>query len=160
MTTRELRLKTMEDGNLDLRDLSMCIERAMGEIKAQGIPEERRDRLIDIGMISLNTVMLSFALELALKGALQRAGKGPNHVHDLKELYESLPSGDQERISEQWGQQIFLSREAKEMGPLRFFSLHRRDFTKWRYLESPRPGFSDHDMYSAIMAVNAASFRK
>jgi hypothetical protein len=67
MTTKELRLKTMEDGNLDLRDLSMCIERAMGEIKAQSIPEERRDRLIGIGMISINTVMLSFALELALR---------------------------------------------------------------------------------------------
>lgn len=160
MTTKELRLKTMEDGSLDLRDLSMCIERAMGEIKAQGIPEERRDRLIDIGMTSINTVMLSFALELSLKGALQRAGKEPDRTHDLLELYEDLPQDDQDRISERWEQQIFLSREAKEMGPRRFFSLHRRDFTKWRCLESPRPGFSDHDMYSAVMAVNAASFRE
>ena len=30
MTTKELRLKTMEDGNLDPRDLSICIERAVG----------------------------------------------------------------------------------------------------------------------------------
>ena len=64
MTTKELRLKTMEDGNLDPRDLSICIERAVGEIKAQGRPEGRRDRQVDIGMISINTVMLSFSQEL------------------------------------------------------------------------------------------------
>ena len=46
------------------------------------------------------------------------------------------------------------------MGPRRFFSLHRSDFTKLIYLESPRPGFSDHDIYSAIMTVNAESFRE
>ena len=74
----EFQLKPVNDGKIDLRDLSMCIGRAMEEIKAQGIPEERRDRLVDIGMISINTVMLSFALELALKGALQKANKKPD----------------------------------------------------------------------------------
>ena len=73
----EFKLRTMSDGQIDMRNLSMCIAGAMGEIKAQGIPEERRDSLIDIDMISINSMMLSFAMELALKGALQRADKEP-----------------------------------------------------------------------------------
>ena len=155
----ELQMKTMNDGKIDMRDLSICIGSAMGEIKAQGIPEERRDRQIDIGMMSINSVMLSFALELALKGALQRANKEAPNIHDLKRLYESLTQGDQDRICEQWGKQLFLSEEAKDMGPRRFFTLHRKDFESWRYLESPRMEIRDHDMYAAIMAVNAASHR-
>ena len=158
--TKEFQLKTTNDGRIDMRDLSMCIGSALGEIKAQGIPDERRDRQVEIGMISIDTVMLSFALELALKGALQRTNKEPARTHDLKDLYESLPEDDQGRISEQWGKQLFLSEEAKDMGPGCFFSLHREDFTNWRYLESPRMQIRDHDMYAAIMAVNAASLRE
>ena len=156
----DFQLKPVNDGKIDLRDLSMCIGRAMEEIKAQGIPEERRDRLVDIGMISINTVMLSFALELALKSALQKANKKPDPIHDLKKLYDNLNKEDQDRISEEWGKQSFLSKEAKDMGPRRFFSLHRKDFENWRYLESPRMEIRDHDMYSAIMAANAASLRE
>ena len=156
----EFKLRTMSDGRIDMRNLSMCIAGAMGGIKAQGIPEERRDSLIDIGMISINAVMLSFALELALKGALQRTGKEPPRIHDLKELYESLPQDDQDRISEKWGKKLFLSGEAKDMGPPDFFSLHRKDCTNWRYLETPRMEIRAHDMYGAIMTANAASCRE
>ena len=46
------------------------------------------------------------------------------------------------------------------MGPRRFFSLHRKDFENWRYLESPRMEIRDLDMYGAIMAVNVASLRE
>ena len=53
------------------------------------------------------------------------------------ELYESLPEVDHDRIREQWGNQLFLSKEAKDMGPRRFFSLQRKDFENWRYLEIP-----------------------
>ena len=38
-----------------------------------------------------------------------------------------------------------------------FFSLHQKDFTNWRYLEAPGMEVNDHDMYAAIMAVNAAN---
>ena len=59
-------LKTTSTGDVDFRDLSMSIVRAMEEIKAQGIPdrlpEERNDRLVSIGMISITTIMLSFSL--------------------------------------------------------------------------------------------------
>ena len=158
--SRDLLLKIMDDGKVDMRDLSMCIERAMGEIKAQGLDEERQDRLINIGMISVNTVMLSFALELALKGALQSETNKPARTHDLKKLYESLTKEGQDRIKEEWGKQFILSKETRDMGPLSFFSRHREDFTKWRYLESPRLIMWDHDMYGAIMAVNSASYRK
>ena len=44
------------------------------------------------------------------------------------------------------------------MGPLRFFSLHRDDFIKWRYLENPRTDIKDTDLYGAVMIVNEVSF--
>ena len=87
-------------------------------------------------------------------------GKQETRPDDLKKLYDNLNKEDQDRISEEWGKQSFLSKEAKDMGPRRFFSLHRKDFENWRYLESPRMEIRDHDMYSAIMAVNAASLRE
>lgn len=162
-------LKTTSNGDVDLRDLSRCIVRAMEEIKAQGIPdglpEERNDRLVSIGMISITTVMLSFSLELALKGALQQAGVEPPQphafeIHDLEKLYDYLPQGEQDKINEKWAEMIFLSKEAKDIGPRCFFSRHRKDFINWRYMKSPRAEILDLDMYSAIMAVNAASYRK
>ena len=156
----ELKLKTMKDGMIDMRDLSMCIERAVGEIKAQGIPEERQSRLTDIGMTSINTVMLSFALELALKGALQREDKKPDRTHNLSDLYGCLTNESQERIVKEWREQLFLSKETKDIGPCYFFSLHQEDFANWRYLKSPKMEFRDHDMNAAIMAVNAASLKE
>ena len=156
--TANLELAIMDDNQVDMRDLSMCIERAIGEIKAQGIPDKRRNRLTDIGMISINTVMLSFGLELALKGALQRAGQKPPREHDLKKIHERLPQDDQERIAELWQNELWLSQEAKDMGSLTFFSLHSDDFIKWRYLESPKTDIKDTDLYGAIMIVNEVSF--
>ena len=101
-------LQMMNGDQVDMRALSMCIQRALEEIQVQGIPEARRDATVDIGMIAINTTMLSFALELALKGALQRANGKYDYDHDLKRLYEDLPDEDQERIIEQWGQSLFL----------------------------------------------------
>ena len=142
---------------VDMRSLSMCIARALEEIKGQGIPEARRDQVVDIGLIAINATMLSFALELALKGALQRANGEYDYDHDLKKLYEDLPDEDQQRIIDQWGEIVWLSQEAKDMGPKSFFSQHRRDFMDWRYMEPGRMAIRDHDMYGALMAVNAAS---
>ncbi len=162
-------LKTTADGAIDLRDLSMCIARAMEEIRTQGIPDKlpegRNDRLVSIGMISITTVMLSFSLELALKGALQQAGVEPPRprafeIHDLEKLYDFLPKEEQDKIKEAWAEMIFLSKEAKDIGPRCFFSRHREDFVNWRYMKSPKAGILDLDMYGAIMAVNAASHRR
>ena len=103
--------------------------------------------------------MLSFALELALKGALQRANGKYDHDHDLMKLYEDLPDEDQERIIDQWGQSLFLSPEAKDMGPKCFFSQHRRDFRDWRYMERGRRAIRGQDIHGALIAVNAATNR-
>ena len=151
------RLKMINGNQVDMRALSMSIARALEEIKAHGISEARRDSALDLGMIAINTTMISFALELALKGALQRANGRYEHNHDLQKLYENLPDEDQQRIIDQWGQIFCLSQEAKDMGPKCFFSQHRRDFTEWRYMGHGRMAIRDLDMYGALMAVNAAS---
>ena len=151
-------LQLIYGDQIDMRALSMCIRGALEEIRIQDIPEARRDEAVDIGMIAIDTTMLSFALELALKGALQRANGKYDHDHDLKRLYEDLPDEDQERIIDQWGQSLFLSPEAKDMGPKCFFSQHRRDFRDWRYMEPGRRTIRGLDIHAALIAVNAASY--
>ena len=47
------RFQMINGDQVDMRALSMCIQRALEEIQVQGIPEARRDETVDIGMIAI-----------------------------------------------------------------------------------------------------------
>lgn len=99
-----------------------------GKIK-QIIPIElERKKLIITGLVQSSSIILSFAIEIALKGLLKyRFGDFPK-IHNLKKLFDKLDENDRIQISQIYKKQTDTDIE-------KCLERHKDMFMEFRYLE-------------------------
>jgi len=90
-----------------------------------------REELISTGLHQSSTIILVFAIEIALKGLLKLRFGSFRRTHDLKKLYDDIPLNNRKRISE-----IYKSKLERTDSTLEsLLELHKSMFVDLRYLD-------------------------
>ena len=117
------------------------LERVVEELESAGPKSPESDRLLFSGVLFASPILLSFAIEIALKAWHCREQKGaPDHTHDLLKLFDSLEQDTKERLEEGMRAIEPYSIEHRLEGmrswePLRkVLSSHKDIFKEWRYI--------------------------
>jgi len=87
-----------------------------------------RKPLIITGLVQSSSIILSFAIEIALKGLLKFRFDNFPKIHDLKKLYERLDENDRIKISKIYEQKT--NSDIEEC-----IERHKDMFMKFRYLD-------------------------
>lgn len=87
-----------------------------------------RKPLIIAGLSQSSTIILSFALEIALKGLLEFRFNNFPKIHDLMKLYKKLDENDRIQISN-------LFKEKTDSDIEACLERHKNMFMEFRYLE-------------------------
>ena len=147
----------MEDGNADMHHISRAAHAALEYYRigtkenVNATPEE-----IEMGMGIIQSSMLPFALECALKGLLQALRISFPFTHDLLCLFNKLPTEKQDEIQTNWTLWT-LSPETQKTTFRDFIEMHKDDFAKWRYLEGKRLESCYMPWFVATEAVHATT---
>jgi len=87
-----------------------------------------RKILVSTGLSQSSSIILSFAIEIALKGLLKFRFNNFPRIHNLKKLYERLDENDRIKISE-----IYKQKTGSDINEC--LERHKDMFMEFRYLE-------------------------
>ena len=117
------------------------LQRVVKLLDQYGSPFPQSDPLLFSGVFLASPILLSFAIEIALKAWQCREQKRePDRTHDLLELFGSLEQETKERLEEGMRAVEPYSREPPLEGRRSFeplhmvLSSHKDVFIKWRYM--------------------------
>jgi len=99
-----------------------------GKSKEINSIEIERKVLIHSGLVQSSSIILSFAIGIALKGLLKFRFEDFPKIHDLKKLYERLDEDDKTQISKIYKQKTDSNLE-------KCLERHKDMFMEFRYLE-------------------------
>lgn len=110
-----------------------------GKSKEVRLDNSDRKELILTGLAQSSSILLSFAIEIALKGLLKYRFNDFPRIHDLKKLYNKLDEDDRTEISS-----IFKEKTNSDID--KCLQRHKDMFIEFRYLEqeSDEPYNSKH----------------
>ena len=113
-------------------DHAKALQRAAKELSWEGSNES--DSMLFLGMISAEPILLSLALEIALKAWQCREKGAPKPSHDLLQLFEGLEEATQKRLEAKMPPLLdpWLGWPIRE-GLRELLCSHRKAFIKWRY---------------------------
>lgn len=102
------------------------LQRVVTTLDPNGSTSPQSDPLLFSGVFIASPVLLSLAIEIALKaGQGQEQKRAPDHTHDVLKLFESLKQETQETLEDRM----------RAVEPLRkLLSSHKDTFKEWRYL--------------------------
>ena len=137
------------------------LQRVVKELDRNGSTSPQSDPLLFSGAFLASPILLSFAIEIALKAwQCREQKKEPDHTHDLLKLFDSLEPDTKERLEERMRAVEPYSIEPLLEGmrswePLRrLLSFHKDTFIKWRYLHECRGGvFQIASLDRALTAI-------
>lgn len=97
-----------------------------------------RKVLVFTGLSQSSSIILSFALEIALKGLLKFRLNSFPRIHDLKKLYENLDANDRLKISE-----IYRQKTNSDISEC--LDRHKDMFMEFRYLDIEIEELNDNE---------------
>ena len=116
-------------------------QRVVQELDRNGSKSPQSDPLLFSGVVLANPILLSLAIEIALKAWQCREQKrAPDHTHDLLKLFDSLEPDTREFLEERMREVEPYSIEPflegmRSFEPLRkVLSCHKETFKEWRYI--------------------------
>ena len=113
-----------------------ALQRVVEELDSQDAKFVEADPVLFQGKFLAEPILLSFAIEIALKAWQRRERQGaPDHGHDLLQLFEGLEEATQKRLEAKMPAMVdpWLGETLRE-GLRELLSSHRNAFIKWRYL--------------------------
>ncbi len=116
-------------------------QRVVEELRGQGSQSVESDPLLFQGKFLAEPILLSLALEIALKAWQRRERQdAPDRSHDLLQLFEGLEEATQKRLQAKMPPMVDpWTRETLRAGLRELLSSHQNAHTDWRYLyEDPR----------------------
>ena len=124
------------------------LQRVVNKLDRNGSKSPQSDQLLFSGVFLANPILLSFAIELALKAWLFREqNKAPARTHDLLKLFKGLDPSTQELLEERMRSvEPYTTEHLFEEGrqsyePLRkLLSFHKNTFIDWRYIHQYEGG--------------------
>ena len=127
-------------------DHAKALQRAAEELSWEGSNES--DPLRFLGMVSAEPILLSLALEIALKAWQCREKGAPEHCHDLLRLFEGLEPNTQKRLEARMPAMVDpLFKETLRESLRELLCSHRKAFIKWRY---PYEGDSEGSIFKTF----------
>ena len=112
-----------------------ALQRVVKELCDQGFQSVESDSLLFQGKFLAEPILLSLALEIALKAWQRRERQGaPDRSHDLLQLFEGLEEATQKRLEAKMPPLLdpWLGWPIRE-GLRELLCSHRDAFIKWRY---------------------------
>ena len=112
-----------------------ALQRVVEELHGKGSKSVESDPLLFQGKLLTEPILLSLALETALKAWQRRERQGaPDHCHDLLQLFEGLEEATQKRLQAKMPPLLdpWLGWPIRE-GLRELLCSHRDAFIKWRY---------------------------
>ena len=132
------------------------------ELHGQDSQSVKSDTVLFRGRALAEPILLSLALEIALKAWQRRERQGaPDRCHDLLQLFEGLEEATQKRLEAKMPP-MAMSGETIREGLRDLLSSHRKAFIKWRYLyegdeEGPISGsFKTSAVHQALTVLTDA----
>ena len=123
------------------------LQRVVKELDRNESKSPQSDQLLFSGVFLASPILLTFAIEIALKAWLFREqNKAPARTHDLLELFDGLDPSTQAMLEERMGAVEPYSIEHRLEGkrswePLRkLLSSHKNTFIDWRYIHQYEGG--------------------
>ena len=124
------------------------LQRVVAELERNGPISPEADLLLFSGVFLASPILLTFAIETALKAWLFREQrKAPDPIHDLLELFDSLGPNTQELLEERmrsvepYSIEHLFEDGRQSWEPLRrLLSSHRNTFKDWRYIHEGARG--------------------
>ena len=113
-----------------------ALQRVVEELHGKGSKSVESDPLLFQGKFLAGPILLSLAIEIALKAWQRRERQGaPDHCHDLLQLFEGLEAATQKRLQAKMPPLLdpWLGETLRE-GLRELLCSHRDAFIKWRYL--------------------------
>jgi len=118
-----------------------ALQRVAEELRGQDSQSGESDALLFRGKFLAEAILLSLALEIALKAWQRRERQGaPDRSHDLLQLFEGLEEVTQKRLEAKMPPMVdpWLGETLRE-GLRELLHSHQNAHTDWRYLyEDPR----------------------
>ena len=112
-----------------------ALQRVVEELDSQDSQSVQADPLLFHGKVVAEPILLSFAIEIALKAWQCRERQGAaDHGHDLLQLFEGLEEATQKRLEAKMPPMVdpWLGETLRE-GLRELLGSHRDAFIKWRY---------------------------
>ena len=113
-----------------------ALQRVAEELRGQGSQSVESDALLFQGRFLAEPILLSLALEIALKAWQRRERQGaPDRSHDLLQLFEGLEEATQKRLQAKMPPMVDpLVGETLREGLRELLRSHQNAHTVWRYL--------------------------
>lgn len=112
-----------------------ALQRVVKELPSQDAKSVESDPLLFQGKFLAEPILLSLAIEIALKAWQRWERQGvPDHCHDLLQLFEGLEEATQKRLQAKMPPLLdpWLGEPVRE-GLRELLCSHRKAFIKWRY---------------------------
>ena len=112
-----------------------ALQRVVEELPGQDAKSVESDPLLSQGKFLAEPILLSLAIEIALKAWQRRERQGaPDHCHDLLQLFEGLEETTQRGLEAKMPPSLdpWLGEPIRE-GLRQILCSHRDAFIKWRY---------------------------
>lgn len=122
------------------------------------ILESEHEKSEKLSLILPMLILGFFGIEVALKALIERQGKKPRNIHDLKELYAKLSCNTKIRIKENFNKHVRFDDDRQDdfKDLEKFISNNRKGFEFWRYSWENKPGQTrliDPGMILAVLWV-------
>ena len=135
-----------------------ALQRVAKELNSDGSKSPKSDLLLFSGKLVAGPILLSLAIEIALKAwQCQERQGAPDPTHDLVKLFEGLEPATQKQLQEKmpavpdpWLGPAFMVYE----GLYELLRSHRNEHTHWRYLyEDPFGKFETSELDRALTVI-------
>ena len=137
-----------------------ALQRVVQELPDPGSQSVESNALLLRGRILAEPILLSLALEMALKAWQRRERQGaPDRSHDLLQLFEGLEEATQKRLEAKMPPMVDpLLGETLREGLRELLRSHQNAHTDWRYLyEDPRfKTFETSALHQALTVLTGA----
>lgn len=112
-----------------------ALQRVVKELHGEGSQSVESDSLLFRGELLAEPILLSLAIEIALKAWQRRERQAaPDRSHDLLQLFKGLEEATQKRLQAKMPAMVDpLFKETIREGLRELLSSHRDAFIKWRY---------------------------
>ena len=122
--------------------------RVVTELNQAAAQKSSYDNVLVTGAFFACPILLSFAIEIALKACIYLEKKSaPNHIHNLLTLFETLDPSTQELLEEgmrdfeRFTHERFFQLKEHPWKPMRgTLDLHQNTYTNWRYPHEKQRG--------------------
>ena len=163
--------KKSRDANWDtdfMMSNAKSLQRVVKELERNGSISPQSDQLLFSGVFLAVPILLTFAIEIALKAWLFREQKkAPDRTHDLLKLFDSLDPSTQEVLEERMRSvEPYTIEHLFEEGrpsykPLRkLLSSHNNTFIDWRYIHEYAGGVAQTASLDRALTVIIDAYYK